>query len=170
MRPSTVRRPKIQELQNNNPAGLPPAHKLTLKAGPTDLGMGACGPHFIFQADHLDGTPLTSTEASNLARQLCYFGYGGCGGNTYLAYTTTTTECASGRTCVAVDPTDGDTGSTSTTTAGSAPTYPLNRVLDPANTLLNTACVLTNGKLGTLQSKCSTSPSTCGYLYCIANP
>ncbi|MGC4091702.1 MAG: hypothetical protein QM756_28230 [Polyangiaceae bacterium] len=161
-------RSTIQNLQNNYPAGLPPAHKLTLVGGPTNLGIGACGPHYVFQADHLDGTALTSAEASNLSTSLCYFGYI-CGGNNYLSFTTTTTQCPTGRTCVAIDPTDGDVGSSSTTTAGSAPTYPLNRVLDPTNALLNTACILTNGKLGTLQSKCSTSPSTCGYLYCIAS-
>jgi hypothetical protein len=157
---------KIQELKNNNPAGLPPAHKLTRVGGPLNLGIGACGPHYVFQADRLDGTPLTATEASNLARQLCFFGYGSCGGNSYLAYTTTTTQCPAGRTCVAVDPTDGDNSAGSTTTAGSAPTYPLNRAYDPANTLLNTGCVTTAGKYGTMLSKCTEKPASCGYLYC----
>ncbi|MGC4090454.1 MAG: hypothetical protein QM756_21775 [Polyangiaceae bacterium] len=155
------------DLQNNNKAALPPAHKLTLVGGPTNLGVGACGPHYVFQADHTDGTPLTSTEAANLSKQLCYFGYG-CGGNEYLAFTATNTQCPSGRTCVAVNPTDGDNGSASTTTAGSAPTYPMNRVYDPANGLLATSCITTMGRLGALTSKCATSPSTCGYLYCMA--
>jgi len=162
-------RNKIDDLARNNPGQLPPAHKLTMVAGPTNLGIGACGPHYIFQADNLDGTPLNSTQAANLGNALCFTNYGSCGGNAYVNFVSVSSGCPSGRTCVAIDPTDGDNGSTSTTSAGSAPTYPMNRVYDPNNTLLGTTCLTSMSKLGKLVSKCSTSPSTCGYLYCVAN-
>lgn len=157
----------IGDLVRNNPAGLPPAHVLTKVGGPIDLGLGACGPHYVFQADHPDGTPLNSTEATNLAKALCTYGYGSCGNNPFISYTLTTGQgCPAGRTCIAVDPADGDNGSTTTTTAGSAPVYPLNRVYDPTNSLLNTACTMTSGKVTKLSSRCTTLPGTCGYLYC----
>jgi hypothetical protein len=159
----------LTNLKNNNPGQLPPAHKLTLVGGPTNLGLGACGPHYVFQADHTNGTALSKTEAQNLANDLVAFGYGDAGGhNPYIAYTVTGQGCPSGRTCVALDPTDGDNGSGTTTTAGAAPTYPLNRLYDPASAMLNTACVTTGGVAGHMLSKCSVIPTSCGYLYCIA--
>ena len=157
----------LADLQRNNPGKLPPAHKLTKVGGPVDLGLGACGPHYVFQADHLDGTALSSTEATNLGNGLCFYGFGSCGGgNPYIKYTVTGQGCPTGRTCVAVDPSDGDNGTTTTTTAGSAPVYPMNRVYDPTNVLLGTACTMTNGRVTTLISKCTTMPATCNYLYC----
>jgi hypothetical protein len=159
---------RINDLQRNNPSQLPPQHKLTMVAGPTDLGIGACGPHYIFQADNLDGTPLSYTQASNLANALCFSGYGSCGGNPYLRFVQVTGGCPTGRTCVAIDPTDGDNSTTSTTTAGSAPTYPMNRVYDPGNSLLGSACITTASKLGGIVSKCAAYPNTCGFLYCTA--
>lgn len=157
----------MSDLGRNNPGLLPPAHKLTMVGGPVDLGVGACGPHYVFQADHLDGTPLSSAEATNLGRALCTYGYGSCGNNPYISYALTTQGCPAGRTCIAVDPADGDNGSTTTTTAGSAPQYPMNRVYDPSNSLLATPCTSTAGKVTKLVSKCSVAPSTCGFLYCI---
>lgn len=159
----------INDLKRNNPSQVPPAHKLTMVAGPTNLGKGYCGPHYVFQVDNENGTALTSTQAATLGNTLCFFGYGNCGGNAYIAFQQTTTGCPAGRTCVAIDPTDGDNSSTSTTTAGSAPTYPLNRVYNPTNSLLGTQCITTSGLLGTLTSRCSRYPWSCGYLYCIAN-
>jgi len=159
----------ITDLTRNNAKLLPPAHKLTLVGGPVMLGRGNCGPHYVYQADHLDGTPLTASEATNLANGLCMFGYGNCGGNNpYIKYTVTGQGCPAGRTCVAIDPTDGDNGSGTTTTAGSIPTYPLNRLYDVTNSKLNTQCLTTANKLGTMLSKCATNPTTCGYLYCLA--
>lgn len=159
----------INNLKMNDSASLPPSHKLTLVGGPTNLGLGSCGPHYIFQVDNSNGTALTTKQAANMANALCFYGYGSCGSNPYIAFVQTTASCPTGRTCIAIDPTDGDNSSTSTTTAGSAPTYPLNRVYDPSNTLLNTQCITTRGQLGKLVSKCSTLPSTCGYLYCVPN-
>ncbi|HYQ41378.1 MAG TPA: hypothetical protein VER11_05415 [Polyangiaceae bacterium] len=168
----------ITNYKQNSPYYLPPAHKLTLVGGPKDLGVGACGPHYIFQVNHLDGTPLTTWEGYTIANTLCYFGFNalgvGCGSNPFIApivttNTTTTTAsngCPAGQTCIAIDPADGDNGTTTTTTAGSAPTYPMNRVYDPTNALLGTACTTTSGKVTKLVSRCSTTPSTCGYLYC----
>jgi hypothetical protein len=43
----------------------------------------------------------------------------------------------------------------------------MNRVYNPDNSLLNTGCTTTANKVTKLVSKCTTSPSTCGYLYCI---
>ena len=156
----------IGDLVRNNPAALPPAHVLSKVGGPIDLGLGACGPHYVFQADHLDGTPLTSTEATNLGKALCTYGFGSCGSNPFISYTLTGQGCPADRTCIAVDPADGDNG-VATTTPGSAPQYPMNRVYDPTNSLLNTPCAKTTGTVTKLVSKCTTSPATCGYLYCI---
>jgi hypothetical protein len=161
----------IQNLTKNFPDQLPPAHKLTLVGGPKNLGLGSCGPHYIFQVDNLNGTPLTSTQATNMSNTLCYFGQDtattGCGSNPFVGFTKTQQNCPSGRVCVAIDPSDGDNGSVVTTTSGIAPTYPLNRLWDPANDMLNSVCIKTAGGTSSLQSKCSSYPSTCGYLYCI---
>ena len=158
----------LSDMQRNNPGKLPPAHKLTKVGGPVDLGIGSCGPHYVFQADHLDGTPLNSTEAANISNGMCFYGFGNCGnGNPYLKYTVTGQGCPTGRTCVAVDPSDGDNAAITTTTAGaSAPVYPMNRVFDDTNVLLNTACQTTAGKVTKLISQCTNMPATCGYLYC----
>jgi hypothetical protein len=158
----------ISNLKMNSPGDLPPAHKLTMVGGPTNLGLGACGPHYVFRADHTDGTPLSNAEAANLANDLVFFGYGYAGGNNpYIAYTITGQGCPSGRTCIAIDPTDGDNGSGTTTSAGAAPTYPLNRLYDPSATMLNSACVTTAGVAGHMLSKCTAIPTSCGYEYCI---
>jgi hypothetical protein len=159
----------LDDLKRNSPGKLPPAHKLTLVAGPTNMGIGACGPHYIFQVDNVNGTALTSAQAANVGNSLCFFGYGNCGNNPYLGFTQTGVSCPAGRTCVAVDPDDGDTGSGTTTTAGSAPSFPLNRAYDPTNGLLNSKCITNRGVLGAMLSKCATAPTTCGFLYCIAN-
>ena len=160
----------LKNYAQNSPYYLPPAHKLTLVGGPKDLGIGACGPHYIFQVDHTDGTPLNNWEAMTIANTLCYFGFDalgvGCGSNPFIAPRITTNSCPTGRTCLAVDPADGDNG-VATTTVGSAPMYPMNRVYNPTNSLLNSACTMTTGKVTKLVSKCTTSPSTCGYLYCM---
>jgi hypothetical protein len=150
----------------------PPEHKLTFVAGPLNMGVGACGPHYLFQVDNADGTPMTSTQAANMANWLCFYGMNGtngfgCGSNPYLGFFQTGNGCPAGRTCIAIDPTDGDNSSTSSTSAGSAPTYPKNSVYDPAGTLLGTACITTKGVLATLQSKCAYSSNTCGYDYCM---
>ncbi|HWA70814.1 MAG TPA: hypothetical protein VG937_00695 [Polyangiaceae bacterium] len=161
----------IQDLTNNHRDQLPPAHKLKLVGGPTNLGVGACGPHFIFQVDNVNGTALTSAQAALMSNTLCYFGQNtagtNCGDNSFVGFTKTQVNCPAGRVCVAIDPDDGDAGSGTTTTAGSAPTYTLNRLWDPSNTKLNTACTKTSGPVGAMQSKCSTAPNTCGYLYCM---
>jgi hypothetical protein len=158
----------LTDLSRNNKAALPPAHKLTLVSGPVNLGLAnSCGPHYIFQVDTTAGVPLTTAQAQNMANTMCFYGAGSCGSNPYIGFQVTQSNgCPAGKTCIAIDPTDGDNGSSSTTSAGSAPSYPMNRCYDPSNTLLNTACITTAKKLGAMVSKCSTSPTTCGYLYC----
>ena len=157
--------------KQNSPQYLWPAHKLTLVGGPKDLGVGACGPHYIFQVNHLDGTPLTTWEGYTIANTLCYFGFNalgvGCGSNPFINPRITTNSCAAGQTCIAIDPSDGDNGSVTTTTAGSAPTYSNNRVYNPDNSMLNSSCTTSSGKATKLTSRCSLQPSTCGYLYCL---
>ena len=161
---------RTTDLTNNHPDQLPVAHKLTKVAGPTNLGLGACGPHYVFQIDHTNGTALTTTEANNMVNALCLYGNTVCGNNNpYMSFTVTGQGCPTGRTCVAIDPTDGDNGSLTTTTTGAAVTYPYNRLYDPGNVKLNTACTTTTGYAGTMISKCSGIPTTCGYLYCVAN-
>ena len=170
----------LADLTRNHPTSVPTSnYKLTLVGGPVSMGYGYCGPHYIYQVDYATGTnagkPLSTTDAANLDYTLCFYG-GPCtwGNNTsanpYLGIIKTgVTGCPTGKTCIAIDPGDGDNSSTSTTTAGSAPTYPKNVVYDPANTLLGTQCITTRGLLGTMVSKCSLQPDTCGNLYCIAN-
>lgn len=158
---------KIDDLTRNNPGALPPQHKLTLVGGPTNMGLGSCGPHYIYKATDLNNNPLTSTQAANLANALCFYGQGSCGQNPYIAFVTTTQGCPSGQTCVAIDPEGYDNTTTSTTTAGSLPTYPMNRAWDPMNTLLNTGCIKSSGGVYKMQSKCANTPSSCGYLYCM---
>jgi hypothetical protein len=159
----------IADLTRNHPELLPPAHKLT-PVGSMTL-TGACGPHFIFQVDNPNGTAMTSAQAALMSNTLCYFGQNtsgtNCGSNPFIGFTKTQTGCPSGRVCVAIDPDDGDAGSGTTTTAGSAPTYTLNRLWDPANAKLNTACTKTSGPVGSMQSRCATYATTCGYLYCM---
>lgn len=166
---------KINDLTRNQPWNLPVDHVLTLVSGPTNIGTvqngvsASCGPHYIFKATKPNGANLTSTEASNLRAALCFHGEGSCGNdNPFIGFTTAgLSACPSGATCVAVDPTDGDVSSTSTTSAGSAPTYPYNKVYNPDNSLLNTACIKTSGVLAKLISNCASNSKTCGWLYCM---
>jgi hypothetical protein len=159
----------IADLTRNRPSQLPPAHKLT-PVGSMTLS-GACGAHFIFQVDNVNGSAMTSAQAALMSNTLCYFGQNtagtACGSNPFIGFTQTQTGCPAGRVCVAIDPDPYDTGSGSSTVAGSAPTYTLNRLYDPGNTMLNTACTRTTGVLGSMVSKCAATPNTCGYLYCM---
>lgn len=158
------------DLARNNPSLLPVAHKLTKVGGPVNLGIGACGPHYVFQIDHTNGTALTTTEATNMHHALCFYGDTVCNNNNpFMKFTVTGQGCPTGRTCVAVDPTDGDNGSLTTTTTQGAVSYPYNRLYDPALTKLNSPCITTSNYAGTMLDKCSTVPSTCGYLYCVKN-
>ena len=159
----------IASLTQNHPTQLPPAHKLKLVGGPINLGTGACGAHYVFEADHTDGTALNATEAANLANDLTFYGYGASGGNNpFIAYAVTSQGCPSGRTCVAVDPTPTD-NSTTSQTSQAAVMYPLNRLYDTAGVMLGKPCITTGNLAGTMISKCSTMPTTCGFLYCVAN-
>lgn len=174
----------IANLKRNEPWKLPVAHNLTLVSGPTNIGQvqngvsKSCGPHYIFKVTTTNGANLTSAEATNLANALCFFGQGSCGGNPYIGYTTAgLSACPTGASCIAIDPTDGDNTAMSSTSAGTAKTYPMNRVYDAKSipdangkispdSLLGSACITTTGKYGKLTSKCSSSPATCGFLYC----
>jgi hypothetical protein len=159
----------INNLTLNAPTQLPPTHKLTKVGGPVDLGTGACGAHYVFQADHLDGTPLTAAEAANMVNELGFYGYAtGSSANPFIAFTVTGQGCPVGRTCVAVDPAEGDNDTPPTTTAQAAVTYPMNRLWDPSNTTLGKLCITTANKAGTMVSKCAQLSSTCGFLYCVA--
>lgn len=46
--------------------------------------------------------------------------------------------------------------------------YTLNRLFCGDGFLEGSPCITIAGKAGTLTSKCSTSPSTCGFIYCVA--
>jgi hypothetical protein len=170
------------DLQRNQPWNMPVDHVLSLVSGPTNIGTvqngvsASCGPHYIFKVTKTNGANLTSTEASNLRHALCFNGEGDCGNdNPFIGFTSAgLSACPSGATCVAVDPTDGDVGSDSTTSAGNAVSYPYNKVYNPTNSLLNTACMkvsgsqsLPTGVTSVLSSRCSSYPTTCGWLYCI---
>jgi len=155
---------KIDNLRMNSPGQLPPAHKLTLVGGPVNLGGGSCGPHYVYSVTDTNGVNLTSAQASNLQNSLCFYGQGSCGQNPYIGFATTNLPgCPAGKTCIAIDPNDGDNNSGSTTTAGSAPSYPMNRTYNPSYSLLNTSCITKAGQLGKM--KCLSSGCN-GYLYC----
>jgi hypothetical protein len=158
----------IANLTQNHPTQLPPAHKLTKVGGPVNLGTGACGAHFVFQADHLDGTALKAAEATNMVNTMAFYGFGNGGSNPFIAFTVTGQGCPSGRTCIAIDPTDSDNGKASQT-GQAAVMYPLNRLYDPASVMLGQPCITTASKAATMVNKCSAIPSTCGFLYCVAN-
>ncbi len=49
------------------------------------------------------------------------------------------------------------------------PRFPMNRFWDPTNVMLGYECTTSTGLNGTMVSKCATIPSTCGFLYCVAN-
>ena len=164
-----------QNIVLNYPSQIPPEHKLTYVAGPVNIGVGACGPHYLFQVDNPDGTAMTTKQAANMANWLCFYGMNGtngygCGSNPYIGFFQTSNGCPSGRTCIAIDPTDGDNGTTSSTSSGSAVTYPMNRVYDPYGTLLGTFCITTTQLYGVLTSECAAYPFTCGFEYCIPTP
>jgi len=142
-------RNRIEELKKNNPSQLPAPHNLTKIGGPTNLGIGACGPHYLF-------TPTTPAGAAypnpgTLSNALYFFGYPT---NSFLSFTVTNGN-------VAIDPIDGD-NSTPTTTSGTCPTYELDRVYDPANAVLGKCCVTVSGTNGALQAV----PRATGYLAC----
>jgi len=161
----------LEDLAKGYPDQVPPDHKLTLVGGPVDIGEGACGPHYVFQVDNLDGTALTAQQAANMSNWLCFYGMDGsngqnCGSNPYIGFFQTSNSCPSDRTCIAIDPTDGDNGPQSSTSSGAAPTYPMNRVYDPSGSLVGTPCITVLGLLGTVNSWCSVKPWTCGFEYC----
>lgn len=161
-------------LSSRHMAG-PPDHIATLKGGPINMGTGSCGAHYVFQVDNPDGSALTADQAANMVYWFCYFGMPApaalgysCSNNLFVGFFTTQAYgCDAGHYCIAIDPTDGDNGTTASTSAGIAPTYPMNRVYDPNGTLLGTACITTKGVYATLQSKCAYSSLTCGYDYCM---
>lgn len=159
----------LADLTRNNPGALPPAHRLTLVSGPSNrAGTNGCGPHYVFQADTVFRVPLTPAQASSLVNALCFYGAGSCGSNPFIGFQVTSADgCPAGRTCIAIDVVDGDTSSSSTTSAGSAPMYPMNRVWDPAFSLLGSSCITSTGQMKALVSKCSAVPASCGYLYCM---
>lgn len=152
-----------------------PNHKATLKGGPINMGTGSCGAHYVFQVDNPDGSALTAAQAEAMSYWFCFFGMPApaalgysCSNNPFIGFFTTQSYgCDAGHYCIAIDPTDGDNGTTASTSAGAAPTYPMNRVYDATGALLGTACVTTKGVPATLISKCATAPTTCGYDYCV---
>jgi len=147
----TRQRDHTNNLKMNNPGAIPAPHKLTKVGGPTNLGIGACGPHWLFKPTNLNGS--TYTKPANLANNLYVFSHPF---NEFIAFTVTNGN-------VAVDPIDGD-NSTPTTTSGSCPTYELDRVYNPTNTLLSKCCVTVGAKNGALVAL----PRAAGYLGCKA--
>lgn len=144
-------RDRIEHLKKNYPWQLPAPHKLTKIGGPTNLGRGDCGPHWVFRPT----TPWGSTYShpANLSNALYFFGHPE---NSYLAFTVMNGD-------VAIDPIDGD-NSSPVTTSGSCPTYLLDRVYNPTHSLNGTCCVSVLGRNGALQS----IPRAAGYLGCKA--
>lgn len=89
-------------------AGEAVSHQLTLVAGPVRLDETSCGPHYVFQLDDGSSQPYSAAAADAFSEHLCFFGGGSCGRNPVLGFRTTSAGCPEGRTCVAIDPTDGD--------------------------------------------------------------
>jgi len=143
---------RTASLQKNTPAQLAAPHKLTKVGGPTNLGIGACGPHWVFKPT----TPTGGTYPNPLyLKNNLYF----INQNTNPFVSFVVTSEAN----VGIDPIDGD-NSTPTTTSGSCPTYELDRVYNPTNTLLNKCCVTVSAKNGALVAL----PRAAGYLGCKA--
>lgn len=154
---------KLDDLTRNNPGQLPPAHKLTKIGGPVSLGLGACGPHYVYSVTDMNNVKLSSTAAAAVANALCFYGQGSCGANPYIGFVSSSVPgCPADKTCIAIDPLDGDNTSGSTTSAGSAPTYPMNRTIYDYN-LVNSSCITKAGLYGKM--KCLSTGCN-GFLYC----
>jgi len=141
---------RIDSIKKNTPSLLPAPHNLTKVGGPTNLGIGACGPHWVFK-------PTTPTggvypNPVNLKNNLYFINQNT---NPFVAFTVTSEAN------VAIDPIDGD-NSTPVTTSGTCPTYELDRVYDPSNTFLGKCCVTVSGVNGAMQA----IPRAPGYLGC----
>ena len=127
----------LTNYKQNSPYYLPPAHTLKLVGGPKNPRHRR-----LWSALHLPGeshgwhaaddwwegitrsrTPCATSGSMRWAWAVS--------SNPFVNPQITTNSCPTGQTCIAVDPADGDNGSTTTTTAGSAPTYPMNRVYSP---------------------------------------
>lgn len=158
-----------------------PDHKATLISGPVDLGTQACGLQYIFDITKPDGvTQLTQAEKDSMVYWFCYFGQAPsgaadvgvqCSNNPYVGFIQTNVNCPEGHYCIAIDPDPGDTGTTSSTTSGAAPTYPMNRLLVNPDTspnsprwseMINTPCTKTTGLVTTLKAKTNVTD----YLFC----
>jgi len=142
---------QINHLKMNYPSRVPAAHKLTKVGGPTNLGTGACGPHWLYKPTTPSGG--TYPSPANLANALYFFGHPI---NAFLAFTSSNGN-------VAIDPIDGD-NSSPITTSGSCPTYELDRTYNPTNSLLSKCCVTVAGSNGALVAL----PRAAGYLGCKA--
>jgi hypothetical protein len=159
----------------------PPDHKATLISGPVDLGTQACGLQYVFDITKPDGvTQLTQAEKDSMVYWFCFFGQAPsgaadvgvqCSNNPYVGFIQTNVSCPAGHYCIAIDPDPGDTGTTSSTTSGAAPTYPMNRLYvysdDSGNSpywsqMLNTPCTKTTGLVTTLKPKTNVTD----YLFC----
>ena len=144
-------RDRINHLTMNYPSQLPAAHNLTKVGGPLNLGVGACGPHWEFRPTTPSGGAYPNPQ--NLGNALYFFGHPT---NSYLAF-----QVINGTGNVAIDPIDGD-NSNPTTTSGSCPTYGLDPVYNPDNTLNGKCCVTVSGQNGALRPV----PRATGYYGC----
>ena len=140
------------ELTMNNPAGIPAAHNMTKVGGPTNLGLGGCGPHWVFRVTKPDGSAYPNP--GNLVNNLYFYGEPN---NPYIAFTVVN------GTDVAIDPIDGD-NSTPVTVSGSCPTYSLDRVYDPTGAVAGKCCVTLAGLNGAMLAV----PKAPGYYGCKA--
>jgi hypothetical protein len=169
---ASVDRQKNKTLNTAGLSALMANHKLTFVGGPKNLGIGACGPHYVFQVDYKSNSqPLSQADADKLISSLCLFNAADCGGNGFIGFLSKSVPgCPSGKMCVAIDPLDGDTTDHGGTYVNNLIQYPMNRTIDPDNSLLGTACRTTTGRTGTMTSRCATIPTSCGTLYCVPNP
>jgi hypothetical protein len=142
---------RTNDLKKNWPAQVPAAHTLTKVGGPTNLGIGACGPHYLFRPT----TPTGGTypNPGNLINNLYFFGEPN---NDFLSF-----QVLNNKADVGIDPIDGD-NSPPTTTSGTCPTYELDRVYNPDNSLNGKCCVTVGAVNGALQPV----PRATGYLGC----
>ena len=140
---------RINHLKQNYPAQLPAPHTLTKAGGPTNLGTGACGPHYLYTPKKPDGSAYPTP--ANLSNALYFFGYPT---NGYLSFTVTNGN-------VGIDPIDGDNAAP-ITASGTCPTYELDRVYNADNSLLGKCCVTVSAQNGALVAV----PRATGYLGC----
>lgn len=146
-------------LKQNQPAvyaELVAGHTLKSSAAFTPAATSTCGKHFYYKA-YKKGTTTALPHPAYLQHRLWAFG---STSNPYLAFSYSTTEAK-----IAIDP--DETANTTPPASGICTTYTLDKVYDPAHTLVGRCCTMSaTGQAGTL--RIGLSPAV-KWDFCVAN-